>query len=89
MTENRFIGTWKLVSWENRSNGDVSYPMGADAVGYITYTAEGFMHVALMASKRALFSSGDLLGGSLEEKAAAAGSVVAYCGRYEIGQGRV
>ena len=89
MRMSKFVGTWKLVSWENRSGGDVSYPMGSDAVGYITYTDDGFMHVTLMASGRALFSSGDLLGGSVEERAAVAGSFVAYCGRYEIGQGRV
>jgi hypothetical protein len=63
--------------------------MGSDAVGYITYTTDGFMHVTLMASGRALYSRADLLGGSIEEKAAAAGSFVAYCGRYEIGQDRV
>ena len=36
MTSNPLIGTWRLLSWENRSveDGLVSYPLGKDATGY-------------------------------------------------------
>ena len=84
MITNPIIGTWKLVSWENRSaDGQISYPLGQDALGYITYTHDGYMFVAVMRPNRANFVSGDLLGGSTEEKAQAAESHVSYCGRYE------
>jgi hypothetical protein len=84
MTPNPLIGTWKLVSWENRTlDGQVSYPFGKDAAGYIIYTNDGYMFVSIMRAKREPFASGDLLGGSLEEKANAAETYLSYGGRYE------
>jgi hypothetical protein len=30
------VGAWRLLSWENRADdGQVSYPMGTDALGYL------------------------------------------------------
>ena len=39
-------------SWENRSllDGQVSYPLGKDAAGYIMYNEDGYMFVAIMGS---------------------------------------
>jgi hypothetical protein len=86
MASNPLIGTWRLVSWENRSvvDGEVSYPLGKDAVGYIMYSQNGYMSVAIMRSDRAKFAAGDLLRASVEERAQAAGTYVSYCGRYEF-----
>src|ERR671912_2966780 len=85
MTSNPLIGTWRLISWENRgADGQISYPLGKDAMGYIMYTQDGYMFVAIMGSDRGRFDTGDLLGGSTEEKAQAAGTYVSYCGRYEF-----
>jgi Lipocalin-like domain len=86
MASNPLIGTWRLVSWENRSvvDGEVSYPLGKDAVGYIMYDADGYMSVAIMRPDRAKFAAGDLLRASVEERAQAAGTYVSYCGRYEF-----
>lgn len=42
------------------------------------------MFVAIMTTNRPLFNSGDILGGSTEEKLAAAETYVSYCGTYEI-----
>src|SRR5918994_6733623 len=91
MASNPLIGTWRLLSWENRSvvDGQVSYPLGKDAVGYIMYGEDGYMSVAIMRSSRAKFAAGDLLGGSTEEKAQAASTYVSYCGRYEFRGGTV
>ncbi len=47
------------------------------------------MSVAMMQANRPAFAEGDLLGGTPEEKAAAASSYVTYCGRYEVGDGTV
>ncbi len=85
MRPNPLIGTWRLISWENRSvDGQVSYPLGKDAVGYIMYNADGYMFVAIMRPDRAKFAAADLFGGSTQEKAQAADTYVSYCGRYEF-----
>ena len=86
MTANPLIGTWRLISWENRSvdGQKISYPLGKDAVGYIMYNEDGYMFVAIMRPNREKFTVGDLLGGSTEEKVQAADTYVSYCGRYEF-----
>ena len=90
MPSHPLCGTWRLVSWENRSaTGDVTYPLGPDAVGYLTYTADGYVFVALMRAERAHFAAGDLLAGSTDELAAAAAGYVSYAGTYRLRAGRV
>jgi hypothetical protein len=85
MTSNPLIGTWRLISWENRSlDGRISYPLGKDAAGYIMYSEDGYMFVAIMRPDRVKFAAGDLLGASTEERAHAAETYVSYCGRYEV-----
>jgi len=49
MTAEKFVGTWKLISYETRfEDGRVEYPMGKDAVGRVIYTTEGYMSGHLM-----------------------------------------
>lgn len=85
MTSDALAGTWRLVRWENRSaDGRITYPLGEDAEGLLVYGDDGYMFVAVMRARRAPFGAGDLLGGSLEEKAQAAETYVSYCGRYEV-----
>ncbi len=44
MTMEKFVGTWKLVSYEARlEDGTVLYPMGKDAIGTLIYTDTGYM----------------------------------------------
>jgi hypothetical protein len=48
MPSNPLIGTWRLVSCENRSaDGQISYPLGKDGVGCIIYNPYGYIFVAL------------------------------------------
>jgi hypothetical protein len=86
MASNPLIGTWRLVTWENRSvvDGQVSYPLGKDATGYIMYNQDGYMFVAIMGSSRLKFAAEDLLSGTKEEEAQAEETYVSYCGRYEF-----
>ncbi|MDP8972029.1 MAG: lipocalin-like domain-containing protein [Actinomycetota bacterium] len=86
MAANPLVGTWRLVSWENRDivDGRVDYPLGEDAVGYIMYGQDGFMSVAIARPDRPTFSAGDLLGGSAGERERAAETYVSYCGTYEF-----
>jgi hypothetical protein len=85
MTSNPLIGTWRLISWENWDENDhISYPLGEDALGYIIYNPDGYMFVAIMRPEREKFAAGDLLSGTPEERAQAAGTYVSYCGRYQF-----
>jgi len=85
MKHSAFVGTWRLVSLEMRKpDGQVSYLLGGDAVGYIMYTEDGYMSVAMMSGDRPKFAAGDFRCGTTEEKVAAADTYISYCGRYEI-----
>jgi Lipocalin-like domain len=84
------VGAWRLVSWENRAaDGQVTYPMGADALGYLTYTADGRFSVLISRAGRAGFAAGDLLSGTTQEQARAVQGFVAYAGRYSFHGDRV
>jgi hypothetical protein len=92
VASNPLIGTWKLLSWENRSveeDGRISYPLGEDATGYIMYNQDGYMFVAIMSPYRLKFAGGDLLSGTPEEEAQAEETFLSYCGRYELREDRV
>jgi hypothetical protein len=42
------VGAWRLVSWENQAaDGQVTYPMGANARGYLLHTADGRFSVTI------------------------------------------
>jgi hypothetical protein len=46
---NPFVGTWRLVSWEvMQPDGTIHYPYGRDVVGYLIYTADGYMSAEIM-----------------------------------------
>jgi hypothetical protein len=84
------VGAWRLVSWENQAaDGQVTYPMGADALGYVLYSGDGRFSVTISRADRAGFTAGDLLGGTTQEKARAMESFVGYAGRYSFHGDRV
>jgi Lipocalin-like domain len=77
------VGAWRLLSWENQAaDGQVTHPMGTDALGYVIYAADGRFSVTISRRGRAGFAAGDLLSGTTEEKARAVEGFVAYAGRY-------
>jgi hypothetical protein len=84
------VGGWRLVSWENRAtDGQVTYPMGIDALGALLYTADARFSVTISRRGRKGFAAGDLLSGTSEEKARAVEGFVAYAGRYSFHGDRV
>jgi len=90
MPNDPFVGTWRLLFLETRtSGGDIGYPLGKDAVGYLIYSHEGFMAASIMRAGRANFASADLLGASAEEHLAAIESYSSYCGTYEVQSDKV
>ncbi len=87
MGREQFIGTWKLVSSEIRlSDGQLTYPLGTDAVGRITYDTAGHMLCQLVRLDRPAFASGDQWGGTPEETKAAFQGCIAYFGTYEVNE---
>jgi hypothetical protein len=90
MTSHALVGTWKLASLEFRTaDGAVTYPFGTDVVGLLVYTPEGYMSAQIMAPNRPNFATADTLLATVEEKAAAQDTYVAYCGRYEVAGNKV
>jgi hypothetical protein len=89
---NRFVGTWKLVSVEDRSAaGEVEYPYGEDPVGVLVYDSTGRMAVQIMRSDRPHLSSDNLRDAHAEEIRAAADGFTAFFGSYIVDEahGRV
>ena len=78
-------GTWKLVAWR-RIAGDktVTYPLGADASGELSYTPGGRMAVQITAVNRPVLDTDDPLGGDERARAGAYSTYLAYFGTYEI-----
>jgi hypothetical protein len=85
MKGNPLIGTWRLKSLETRaSDGAILYPWGKQVRGYVFFSPEGYFSVTIMNAERQRFSSPDMKGGSLEERANAADSYLSYSGPCEI-----
>ena len=84
-TAKRLIGTWRLESWSiTDGDGKTTHPLGPDAKGLLTYTADGFMFAFLAAPLRTPFAGNDPLGGSAAETHAAMSSCHGYCGTWQI-----
>jgi hypothetical protein len=79
------IGPWNLLAMEATSqDGAVMHPFGESPTGMILYDPSGYMFYIAMRSDRGNFESGDVLGGTPEEKVAAFESFDAYNGTYEV-----
>jgi len=90
LTENPFLGTWKLVSFEVRSaGGKVYHPWGEHPAGYIMYNQDGYMSVSMMDPRRPAFEAGDLPKGTEQEKVTAADRYISYAGKYEIAESKI
>ncbi len=78
-----FIGTWRLASVETRKE-DGSLHRRGSRTGYIIYSADGYMSVAFMKEGRSEFASGDIRGGTVDEKVEALNGYISYSGRYNV-----
>jgi len=84
----RILGTWHLCSWIRLVDG-VEEPgaLGADALGQMVYSPDGWIAAHLMRRSRARFATEDLAGPSdPRERAAAYDGYQGYCGRYEVNE---
>jgi hypothetical protein len=90
MADESLVGTWRLMSARRRTAaGDVSFPWGTDATGYLIYTADGHVSAVVMERGRKTMSCQHIKSASQAEKASAAESYFSYAGRYQITDGRV
>ena len=83
--KDQLIGTWKLVRYQDEDkDGNIFFPLGKDATGFIMYNPDGYMSAQLMQQGRQAYESGDLHTGTKDEMAEAAHGYVAYSGRFEL-----
>lgn len=87
MLKDKFVGDWRLVSFEARlSNGEAIEPYGKKPVGRISYNEDGRMSVQIMGEQHQPFAVADKARSTLEEAAAALKAYEAYFGTYEINE---
>jgi len=81
----KLIGTWRLVSIEDR-RPNVSYP-ALNPIGYIVYDSTGHMSVQIVRrNDRARFASDDPAKATLQERADAFNTYLAYFGTYVVSE---
>lgn len=83
-TAKQLVGTWRLKAFERWSDGQVSYPMGEGARGYISYGPHGRMSVQIMRVDRAPLSAENVLQSTAEELKAVVAGYLSYAGTYEV-----
>jgi hypothetical protein len=88
---NPFVGTWKLVSWEiTQPDGTIRYLYSKDAVGYLIYTADGYMAAEIMDPDRQQSDPNFPLEHAAAQtlpdpdRARAYSTYVSYCGTYTV-----
>ncbi len=88
---NAFIGTWKLVSWKvTQPDGTIRNPYGKDVVGYLIYTADGYMSAEIMDPDRRQSDPNFPLETASEQtlsdpdQARAYSTYLSYCGTYTV-----
>lgn len=77
-------GTWRLLSYERHDGGEVSYPMGRGASGYISYDPAGWMSVQIMRADRPALPAGGAATAPLEDLRAAVAGYLSYAGTYAV-----
>lgn len=81
----QLIGTWRLIKYQDEDEqGNIFYPLGEDATGFIMYNPDGYMSAQLMQQGRPAYACGDIHTGTTEEMAKAAHGYLAYSGRFEL-----
>jgi hypothetical protein len=86
---NRLVGVWSLVSYTDEQEGrEDTHPFGPEPRGLLIYTPDGIVSAQLMKNGRPAFHSSDWHHGTPEEYQAAGSGYIAYCGTYEVDEGK-
>jgi hypothetical protein len=87
VAQNPFVGVWSLDRFTERSNSsEESNPLGIDPVGFLIYTADGYVSAQLMRSNRDPLKTDPWEAGASAEGADLTKGYIAYCGRYEVNE---
>lgn len=79
--------TWKLVSYKSQDkDGEVIYPLGEEAHGYIYFSNDEFMGVQIMATDHENLLLEKVVMNTKTEKKMRELGYHAYSGRYEINE---
>ena len=84
MSRKQFIGTWKLVSFELETSGEISYPWGEDVVGIHTWDETGHYAFQGGSAVREKFASDIPFEATPEEASTAIKTYLAYFGTFEV-----
>lgn len=85
--KDQLIGTWSLVSWEQKkSDGSKVQRYGANPTGIAFFDAGGRCIVTVMRSDRANYVSNALWQGTAEENKATADGTITYFGAYAVSE---
>ena len=83
--KDQLIGTWSLVSWEQRESDDSKVQRyGANPTGIAFFDAGGRYVITVMRSDRANYASNGLWQGTAEENKATADGTITYFGTYSV-----
>jgi hypothetical protein len=80
----QLLGAWRLVTWEEQTDRGVTYPLGTDAAGQISYDASGRMSAQLVRTSQARFGSEDWRKATSQERSEAWANYFGYFGTYSI-----
>ena len=81
--KDRLIGTWALVSWEQKkSDGSKVQRYGANPTGIAFFDAGGRYIITVMQSDRASYASNVPWHGTADENKATASGTITYFGTY-------
>ena len=78
------VGSWRLVDWTVTVGERTRRPWGGKATGLLTYTSDGRMWAALMATDRPEVPTRTLSAAPPGMRAAAASGFVTYAGSYSL-----
>jgi hypothetical protein len=79
------VGGWRLRTWVSiADDGSEALPMGEMPQGLVVYSADGTMIGIMGPGDRPPFETDDVTGGTIEERARAFATFIAYGGSYEV-----
>jgi hypothetical protein len=84
-SSDRLVGGWRLRRWvATADDGTETFPMGETVSGLVAYAADGTMITVIGSADRPRFTTDDVTGGTIEERAEAFATCIAYGGTYEV-----
>ncbi|GLP78135.1 hypothetical protein TUM20983_52450 [Mycobacterium antarcticum] len=84
MNRDDLLGAWHLESYTSKTDGGEDEPLGADPVGIIMYTSDGYMSAQLMRRDRPAYDKAVTGGGKTGQMASAAAGYLCYTGPFTI-----